>query len=231
MIASVKDRQVYNLVLRSAVTARRKRTNSKWVSKRKLDSSFKARVMAQDWNQVSWLDCGSIYAPVCMIQSVRIICCITVHFGLLLHQTDVSTAILYADIQKLFFVEQPPDIEMKDKDRDEQVMHLEKSLYGLDQSPGKRFNTIDPALVEIDIVLPQSDTCVSLYNHDGVRICLTLYVDDVLLPSNNLDFMAMVKETLRRHFKMTDTEAVLLDLGMEIKRDLVHGTLTISQES
>ena len=85
-----------------------KRINSKWVFKRRADGSIKARVVAQYRNEVPGLDSASIYAPVCMIQSVRIICCIAVHFGLLLHRMDVSTASLYADIQELVFVEQPP---------------------------------------------------------------------------------------------------------------------------
>lgn len=230
-IASLKDRKVYKLVPRSAVPAGRKRINSKWVFKRKADGSFKGRVVAQGWNQVPGLDSGSIHAPVCMIQSVRIICCIAVHFALLLHQMDVSTAFLYADIQELVFVEQPPGFEVKDKDGGELVMKLEKSLYGLAQSPGNWFNTIDPALVEIGFVPLQSDTCVYLYDHDGVRIYLTLYVDDLLLASNNSNAMAMVKEKLKHRFKMTDMGPVSLVLGMEIKRDLELGTLTISQEA
>ena len=184
-IASLKDRQVHKLVPRSAVPAGRKRINSKWVFKRKADGSFKACVVAQGWNQVPGLDSGSIYAPVCMIQSVWIICCIAMHFGLLLHQKDVSTAFLYADIQELVFVEQPPGFEVKDKDGGELVMQLEKSLYGLAQGSGNWFNTIDPVLVETGSVPLQSDTCVYLYDHDAVRINLTLYVDDLLLASNN----------------------------------------------
>ena len=97
-----------------------------------------------------------------MIQSLRITCCKAVNFGLLLHQMDVSTAFLYADIQMLVFVEQPPGFEGKDKDGGELVMQLEKSLYGLVQIPGNWFNTIDPALVEIGFVSLQSDTCVHL---------------------------------------------------------------------
>ena len=60
------------------------------------------------------------------------------HFDLLLHQMDVSTAFLYADIPKLVFVEQPPGVEVKQKKGGELliVMQLEKSLYGLVQSPG-----------------------------------------------------------------------------------------------
>ena len=59
-IASLKVRQVYKLVPRSAVPAGRKQISSKWVFKRKADGSFKARVVAQGWNQVPGLDSGSI---------------------------------------------------------------------------------------------------------------------------------------------------------------------------
>ena len=157
-IASLKNRlQACSALCRS----RRTEANQNWVFKRKADGSFKARVVAQGWNQVPGLNSGSIYAPVCMSQSVRIICCIAVHFGLLLHQMNVSTAFLYADIQELVFVEQPPDFEVKDKDGGELLMQLEKSLYGWAQSSGNRFNTIDPALVEIGFVPRQSDTCVN----------------------------------------------------------------------
>ena len=56
-------------------------------------------------------------------------------------------------------------------------------------------------------------------------------MNDLLLASNNSDAMVMVKEKLKQRFKMTDMGAVSLVLGMEIKRDLERGTLTISQEA
>ena len=230
-IESLEDRQVYKLVPRSAVPAGWKRINSKWACTRKAGGSFKASVVAQGWTQLPGLDSDSIYAQVCMIQSVRIICCIATKIGLLLHQMDVSTAFLYADIQEFVFVKQRPGFEVKDKNGGELVMQLEKNLYGLAQSPGNWFNTIDPAVVEIGFVPLQSDTCVYLYNHDGVRIYLTLYVDDLLLASTNSDAMAMVKEKLKQRFKVTDMGAESLVLAMEIRRDLERGTLTISQES
>ncbi|CAB1113015.1 unnamed protein product [Ectocarpus sp. CCAP 1310/34] len=97
---SLSDRKVYKLVPRSAVPPERKRIKSKWVFKRKADGTFKGRVVAQGWNQVPGLDCGSTYAPVCRIQSVRMVACITVEFNLIFDQMDVSTAFLYADIQE-----------------------------------------------------------------------------------------------------------------------------------
>ena len=129
---SLNDRKVYNLVPRSAVAPGRKRIKSKWVFKRKADGSFKGRVVAQGWNQVP----GSTYAPVCKIQSVRMVACITVGFNLIFDQMDVSTAFLYADIEEQVFVEQLPGFEVKDKGGVDMVMQLKKILYGLAQSPG-----------------------------------------------------------------------------------------------
>ena len=88
--------------------------------------------------------------------------CIVVHFGLKWDHMDVSTAFLYADILETVFVEHPPGFEAKDKDGGDLVMQLKKSLYGLAQSPGNWFHTIDPVLVVIGFVSLKSDTCVLL---------------------------------------------------------------------
>ena len=89
-------------------------------------NSYKARLVAQGWNQVRGLDCGSTFAPVCRLQSVRM--AITVEYDLEMDHMDVSTAFLYAGIQEKVFVEQAPGFVVKDKDGGELVMQLEKSL-------------------------------------------------------------------------------------------------------
>ena len=209
---------------------RRKLIKSKWVFERKADDSLKGRV-AQGWSQVPGLDCGSTYAPVCRIQSVQMVVCITVEFNLIFDQMDVSTAFLYAYIQEQVFFEQPPGFEVKDKNEGDMVMQLEKSLYGLAQSPGNWFNTIDPVIVDIGFVALKSDPCVYLYDHNGAKIYLTLYVDDLLLAGNDSNVISMVKGKLQKRFKMTDMGEASLVLEMEIKRGREAGTLTISQEA
>ena len=73
------------------------------------------------------------------------------------------------------------------------VLQLEKSLYGLAQSPGNLFNTTDPVLIEIGFVALKSDPYVYLYDHNGAKIYLTLYVDDLLLAGNDSNAISMVK--------------------------------------
>ena len=125
----------------------RKRIKWKWVFKRKADISSKGRLEAQGWNQVPGLDCGSTFAPVCRLPSVRIMACIVAHVGLKWDHMDVPTAFLYADILEKVFDEQPPGFEAKDKDEGDLVMQLEKSLYWLAQSPGSWFTPLTPSLL------------------------------------------------------------------------------------
>eukprot|EP00903_Cladosiphon_okamuranus_P015234 g14080.t1 len=230
-MASLKERGVFELVPRTDIPPGRKCIKTKWVFRRKADGTYKGRVVAQGWNQVPGIDSGSTYAPVCKIGSVRTVGCLVVRHDLFWDHLDVSTAFLYADIQELVFVEQPPGFEVTDEEGRKLVNKVNKSLYGLAQSPGNWFRTIDPVLVEIGFVPLKSDPCVYLYDHNGVQIYLTLYVDDLLLAGNDPDTMSMVKEKLKKRFKMKDMGAVSLVLGMEIKRDREKGTLTISQEA
>ena len=67
-------------------------------------------------------------------------------------------------------------------------MKLGRSLYGLAQSPGNWFHTIDPVLVSIGFVPLKSDTCIYIYDHDGI-IILTLYVDDLLVIGGDIQLI------------------------------------------
>lgn len=62
--------EVFQLIPRSNVPPGRKVISSRWVFRRKAGNS-KARAVAQGWNQVQGLHCGSTSAPVCRLQSIR----------------------------------------------------------------------------------------------------------------------------------------------------------------
>ena len=99
------------------------------------------------------------------------------------------------------------------------VMKLGKSLYGLAQSHGNWFHTIDPVRISIGFDPLKSDTCIYIYNLDGVIIILTLYVDDLLVVEGDIQLIEKIRSTLTEKFKMTDMGDVSLVLGMKITRD------------
>ena len=148
-IKSLQDLNVYKLVPRSTVPPGQKVIGTKWVFKVKANQTYKARLVAQGWNQVPGQDCGSTFAPVCRLQSVRMVLAIAAEMDWEVRQLDVKTAFLYADIEEEVFVAEPPGFETNDKEKGLLVMKLGKSLYGLAQSPGDWFHTIDPVPISI----------------------------------------------------------------------------------
>ena len=196
----------------------------------KANQTCKARLVAQGWNQVPGQDCGSTFAPVCRLQSVRMVLAIASEMDWEARQLGVKTAFLYANIEEEVFVAEPPGFEANSKQKGLLVMKLGKSLYGLAQSPGNWFHTIDPVLISMGFVPLISDTCIYIYNHDGVIIILTLYVDDLLVIRSDIQLIEKIRSKLMEKFKMTDMGDVSLVLGMQITRDREKKTLTISQE-
>jgi len=64
----------------------------------------------------------------------------------------------------------------------------------------------------------------------GDYVFLLLYVDDILIASKNMKQVSDLKELLGSEFEMKDLGEEKKILGMEINRDRLKGTLSISQE-
>ena len=129
----------------------------------------------------------------------------------------MNTAFLYAFLEEDVHVEAAPGYEKMDKDGVPLVMKLHKSLYGLAQSPGNWFKTIDPELVALGFVPLKSDTCVYIYRKNGVVIILTLYVDDLLLVGVDIQVIESIKQKLMKRFKMTKWETFRSCLGCRLR--------------
>ena len=72
-IVSLKKHSVYELVPASSVRAGQKVVGSPWVNKTKADNLFKSRLVVLGWAQVPGIDCGGTFAPVCRLQSIRML--------------------------------------------------------------------------------------------------------------------------------------------------------------
>ena len=142
----------------------------------------------------------------------------------------MKTAFLYADIEEDVYIKVAPSFETTNKDGIQLVMKLQKSLYGLAQSPRNWWQTIDPKLIELGFTSLKSDSCVYIYNHSETIVIITLYVDDLLVAGSNISVIEDIKRKLMDKFKMSDMGNVSLVLGMQVTRDRERGTLTITQE-
>ena len=159
-IKSLHDLNIYKLVLRSTVRPGQNVISTNCVFKVKENQTYKARLVARGWNQVPGQDCGSTFAPVCRLPSVRMVLAIAAEMDWEVRQLDVNTPFLYSDIEKEVFVAEPPGFETNDNEKVLLVTKLGNSVYGPAQSPGNWFHTIDPVLIPIGFVPLKSDTCI-----------------------------------------------------------------------
>ena len=181
-VASLKTNNVYTLVPATAVPAGHKIVGSRWVYKVKADKSYKGRVVVLGWGQVPGVDCGGTFAPVCRLQSIRMVLAIAAEFDFEGLQLDYNTAFfLNAKVEEEVHIKMAPGYEAFNNDGVPMVMRLLKSLYGLRQRPRHWYGTVDEHVVEIGFKSPKSDPCVYIYSEGGAMYVLTLHVDDVLL--------------------------------------------------
>ena len=116
----------------------------------------------------------------------------------------------------------------QDESKENKVCRLKKSIYGLKQTSRQWYLKFHEVLTKFDFKDNVGDQCVYL-KISGSNICIiVLYVDDILLASNNLEMIHETKQFLTRNFEMKDLGEVSFVIGIEIYRDRSHCILGLS---
>ena len=158
----------------------RKVIGSKWVFKVKSNEDghierYKARLVAQGYNQVQGIDYEDSYSPVVKIKSFRLLMALAVEKGWTDRQLDVKSAYLNSELKEELFMEQPECFEVNEKVQF--VCKLNKSIYGLPQS-GRCWNEyLDATLKKLSMKRSVCEPCV--YYNDYQDLIIAVYVDDI----------------------------------------------------
>jgi hypothetical protein len=211
----------------------RKAIKSKWVFKikRLSDGSidrYKARLVAKGFAQEEGIDYLETFAPVAKFCSIRALLSLTAYYDLELHQMDVKTAFLNGDLDVDIYMEQPDGFIVKGKES--LVCKLNRSLYGLKQASRAWYQKIDAVLRGLGFVPSEADHCIYRLYDKGLIMFIALYVDDLLVFSNSLKRLIDMKQQLSRLFEMKDLGDAHYILGIQIQRNRIARTLSISQE-
>ena len=179
----------------------------KWVYKIKRDSNgqverYKARLVAKGYSQREGIDFKETFSPVSTKDSLRIIMAIVAHFDLELKQMDVKTVFLNGDLYEDVYMTQPVGFE--EPGEEHMVCKLKKSIYGLKQASRQWYLKFDMIVTQKGFKENIVDQCIYMKVSGSNFIFLVLYVDDILLASNNSDLLAETKQLLFDHFDMKD---------------------------
>ncbi|KAG8488956.1 hypothetical protein CXB51_016958 [Gossypium anomalum] len=141
----------------SKLPSGKKIVGCQWIftTKFKPDGSIdrhKARLVARGFTQTYGLDYEETFAPVAKLNTIRVLLSIAVNLEWPLIQLDVNNAFLNGELNEVY-MDFPPGFEGSKG----QVCKLNKSLYGLKQSPRAWFNCFAKAMTN-DIILTGDDS-------------------------------------------------------------------------
>lgn len=191
---------------------------------------YKARLVAIGFTQKEGIDYKETFSPVSSKNAFRIIMALVAHFDLELHQMDVKTAFLNGDIEETIYMKKP-EMVTDSNQTSQLVCKLKKSIYGLKQASRQWYLKFNQVILSFGFEINLGEDCV-YHKFSGSRfIFLVLYVDDILLASNDKDLLKDTKKFLSNKFEMKDLGEASFVLGIQIHRDRSRGMLGLSQKS
>ena len=187
----------------------------RWVYSIKEGGEYKARYVAKGYSQIKDLDYHETYAPTTKMTTIRTLMQLCVQYDLIVHQMDVKSAYLNADIDCEIFVEQPLGCTVPGKE--DLVWKLNKSLYGLKQS-GRNWNDLlKKELLENGFVQSVVDPCMFIKKYEDKITIILVWVDDLLIAASDSDSLGKVKKQFTDKFQMKDLGQISKFLGIEFQ--------------
>ena len=136
----------------------------------KVDGSikrYKTRLVVKGYTQTYGIDYQETFAPIAKMNSIRILLSLATNHNQSLQQFDVKKVFLYGNLEKEVFMDVPSGFEGQFKNGN--MCKLNKSLYGLKQSPRTGLKDLLSPFWGLDINKVKKTTHCSSNVHQGKR--------------------------------------------------------------
>ncbi|CAL2237756.1 unnamed protein product [Prunus armeniaca] len=203
----------------------KKTVGCRWVFtlKHKADGSidrYKARLVAKGYTQTYGVDYTETFAPVAKLNTVRVLLSLAANHDWPLLQFDAKNAFLHGDLKEEIYMDPPPGIPVTSKKG--MVCKLQKSLYGLKQSPRAWFGRFAAFMRKSGYVQSNSDHTLFLKRRKGKLTALIIYVDDMIVTGDDQTEIQSLQKYLASEFEMKSLGDLKYFLGIEVARSK-HG--------
>ena len=230
-INSLKKNKVWSLV---KLPEGKKAIGSKWIFKQKRDADgnverFKARLVAQGYNQIYGVDYDETFSPVVRFESIRAVIALAARHNVELQQMDVKTAFLNGELQETIYMKQPDGFVKKGEE--ELVCLLHRSIYGLKQSARCWNFELDKQMKSLGFTQSDTDPCIYVQTVKNQKFIVAIYVDDIILGGENEKIVKCMKVALSNKFDIEDMGMLHHFLGVKIIQKLECGEIWIGQQT
>ena len=200
----------------------KKPVGCRWVStvNHKADGTiecFKARLVAKGYTQTYGIDYTDTFAPVAKINTVRVLLSLARNLDWPLQQFDVKKAFLHGELSEEVYMDLPPGCMIPEVCC-RKVCKLNKSLYGLKQSPRAWFGRFTKSMRSFSYHQSNSNHTLFLKKQHGKITALIVYVDDMVVIGNDPDERKALQSYLSSEFEMKDLGHLKYFLGIEVSQ-------------
>lgn len=109
------------------------------------------------------------------------------------------------------------------------VCRLNKAIYGLKQDPRAWFERLGKALQRFGFIASKVDPFLFIRKINQSITYVLVYVDDILITSNDSNFISLLKFQLNQEFALKDLGLLKFFLGIEVKYT-PDGCMVLSQK-
>lgn len=205
----------------------------KWVFKQKTNENgvriqFKARITPKGFKQKHGVDYFEVFAHTGKYKTLRIALALAAGRDMEIKQFDVPSAFVRAGLDEEVYMEMPEGYEQRGM-----VCHLQKSLYGLKQSPRNWYRLLSSFILTLGWKATVSDPCL-FFRHSATNrlMLLFVFVDDMqgFYEAADADEFNASRQALQDRFETKDLGDSKWMLGMLITRDRKARTIQLTQE-
>ena len=191
---------------------------------------FKARLVADGNTQKHGIDFDRVFSAVVKASTLRLLLVLAALHDYDLHQIDIRQAYIQAKLDTDLYMQPPPGVAAYDSKGNRLVCKLRRSLYGLKQAGREWAGLFSAFLANWGFTRSKIDTCLYTYRIGSTFLWAAVYVDDVLLVSNNQALRARFMSALSARFPTDDKGELQWLLGIAITRDRSSRSIALAQE-
>lgn len=161
--------------------------------------------------------------------TIRTVLTMAAHLDWQIHQVDIKSAYLYAELKEDIYMRVPPGY-LKAGDEGK-VLKLKRSLPGLKQAGYEWSEELASVFGKLGYSRLQVNQAVFYRCSDDEQTVITVSIDDMAVTSQHLCHIAEFKSQLTKYFDITDLGELNWLLGLKVNHDRVAQTLTLSQHA
>ncbi|KAG9447713.1 hypothetical protein H6P81_013841 [Aristolochia fimbriata] len=166
------------------------------------------------FNQREGQDYFKTFSPVVKPVTIRTVLTLAVGRNWSIRQLDINNVFLNGNLDEEVYMVQPSGFQ--DKTHPDAVCRLNKSLYGLKQSPRAWYQRLTSYLLDLGFTLSKADSSLLVRYTSTATIFVLIYVDDIIITGSSPKDIACLLADLQREFSIKDLGALHYFLGIEV---------------